>query len=132
MLEASWFEEERSAYRFIVDGIDIALPDSSLVTQSEPTADQLKIKVLDIIDDYFKIENWDFGQTFYVTELITVIHKSLPLDIESIVLVPTFPINYFGTLFVIESGEDEILHSAATIADIQIIEAFDKTSLRQK
>lgn len=41
MLEASWFEEERSAYRFIVDGIDIALPDSSLVTQSEPTADQL-------------------------------------------------------------------------------------------
>lgn len=99
---------------------------------SKITNDQLRIRVLDIIDEYFRIENWDFAQTFYVTELIAVVHKSLPLDIETIVIVPTFPVNYFGNLFVIEAGEDEILHSAATINDIQIVETLDKVSLKQK
>ena len=80
----------------------------------------------------FRIENWDFAKTFYVTELIAVIHKTLPLDIETVVIVPTFPVNYFGNLFVIEAGEDEILHSAANISDIQIVETLDKTTIKQK
>jgi len=100
--------------------------------ESKLTNDQIKIKAIDIIDEYFRIENWDFGQTFYATELISVIHKTLPLDIDSVVIVPTFPVNYFGSLFVIEAGEDEILHAAVTVSDIQIVESLDKTTLRQK
>jgi hypothetical protein len=99
---------------------------------SKITNDQLKIRILDIIDEYFTIENWDFGQSFYVTELIAVIHKQLPLDIDTVVVVPTFPINYFGDLFVIEAGEDEILHAAAAISDVQIVETLDKVSMKQK
>ena len=99
---------------------------------SKITDDQLRIRVLNIIDEYFRIENWDFAKTFYVTELIAVIHKTLPLDIETVVIVPTFPVNYFGNLFVIEAGEDEILHSAANISDIQIVETLDKTTIKQK
>lgn len=100
--------------------------------QSKITDDQLRIRVLDIIDEYFRIENWDFAKTFYVTELIAIIHKQLPNDLETVVIVPTFPVNYFGNLFVIEAGEDEILHSAATISDIQIVETLDKTTIKQK
>jgi hypothetical protein len=101
-------------------------------TESRLTPDQLKIKTLGIINQYFAIENWDFGQTFYATELIAAIHKELSTEIESVVPVPTFPINYFGSLFVIEAGEDEILQSAATIDDIFIVKGLDKITIKQK
>lgn len=101
-------------------------------SSSKITPDQLKVKIVNIIDQYFIIENWDFGQTFYATDLITAIHSQLPLDVDSAVLVPTFPVNYFGNLFAIESGQDEVLHSCATIDDVQIIQTLDKLSLKQK
>lgn len=104
----------------------IKLPTATL------TDDQIKSEMISIINDYFAVDNWDFGDTFYATQLISEIHAKMSTEIASVVLVPIYVNNYFGNLFIIESGDDEILQSAATINDIEIIETFNATNLKQK
>ena len=100
-------------------------------TSSTLTDDQVKAEIVDVINTFFTIDNWDFGDTFYATELFSLIHQRLPMDVASVVLVPLFVNNSFGSLFVIESGEDEILQSAALITDIEIVSTYTATTLRQ-
>jgi hypothetical protein len=95
------------------------------------TDDQVKSEILSVIATFFTIDNWDFGDTFYATELIALIHQRLPLDVSSVVLVPLYVNNSFGSLFVIESGEDEVLQSCAQLSDIEIVSTFTATTLRQ-
>lgn len=96
------------------------------------TGDQIRARVLGIINDYFQIDNWDFGQSFYVTELCAIIHKNLATEISSVVLVPEFPTNYFGDLFHLRSAPDEIIASCASIENIEIVEGLDRLTLKQK
>jgi hypothetical protein len=93
--------------------------------------ERIKTEVLSVINTYFNIENWDFGQKFYATELLALIHQKLPTQIASVVIVPTYSVSYFGTLFTIDAGIDEILQSAATINDIEIVDELTSTVLRQ-
>lgn len=95
------------------------------------TNEKIKEEVLNVINTYFDIDNWDFGDTFYATKLISLIHQRLPLDIASVVLVPVYSTNSFGSLFTVESGVDEILQSAAQLSDIEIVEALTPTIIRQ-
>jgi len=99
---------------------------------SKLTEGQLRVKVLDIINAYFSIENWDFAQDFYGTELSAVIHKSLAPHLLSVVLVPEFPNNWFGDLLYVRSAPDEIFMSAAELKDIMVIGGIDHVTLRQK
>lgn len=94
--------------------------------------ERIKTETMSVINTYFDVENWDFGDKFYATELITLIHQRLGSQIASVVLVPTFSVNSFGSLFSIDSGFDEILQSAATLNDIELIDALTPTSLRQR
>lgn len=96
------------------------------------SADQIRLNVVSIVNDYFDINNWDFAQTFYATDLIASIHGELVTDISSCVLVPTFATNYFGSLLVIEAGDDEILQASVTVDDIEIVEAYTPSVLRQR
>lgn len=96
------------------------------------TGDQIRSKVLDLINQYFSINNWDFGQDFYATELTTVIQSKLSTEVASIVMVPVFPTNYFGDLFFLRSAPDEVFVSCATLGDIEIIGGIDRLTLRQK
>jgi hypothetical protein len=93
--------------------------------------ERIKQEVLDVINEYFNLQNWDFGQSFYVTELLGLIHQRLPTEIATVVLVPSFAINSFGSMFVVESGLDEILMSAATIDDIEIVAELNPSIMRQ-
>ena len=95
------------------------------------TDDQIKAEIVKVINIFFTVDNWDFGDTFYATELFSLIHQRLPLDVASVVLVPLFVNNSFGSMFVIESGDDEILQSCATINDIEIVSTYTPTTLRQ-
>jgi len=95
------------------------------------TDDQIKAEIVKVINVFFTVDNWDFGDTFYATELFSLIHQRLPLDVASVVLVPLFVNNSFGSMFVIDSGEDEILQSCATIDDIEIVSTYTATTLRQ-
>lgn len=94
--------------------------------------ERIKLEVLSIINSYFDIKNWDFGQKFYATELIGLIHQRLSTQILSVVIVPMDVNSNFGSLFTIDSGFDEILQSAATINDVEMISDITPLSIRQK
>ena len=95
------------------------------------TNERIKEEILNVINTYFDIDGWDFGDTFYATELLSLIHQRLPADVASVVLVPIYSTNSFGSLFTVESGIDEILQSAAELSDIEIVEALTPTIIRQ-
>lgn len=105
----------------------------NVVQSSTSTLSQerIKLEVLNVIIGYFSIANWDYGQTFFVTELLGLIHQRLPTDISTVVLVPTYSVNSFGSMFQVQSGIDEILMSAATIDNIIIVPELNSTILRQ-
>jgi hypothetical protein len=95
------------------------------------TNERIKEEVLNVVNTFFDIDGWDFGDTFYATELISLIHQRLPADVASVVLVPTYSTNSFGSMFTVESGVDEILQSAAELGDIEVVEALTPTVIRQ-
>ncbi len=95
------------------------------------TDDQIRLTILDVINEYFDIRDWEFGKSFYATELSSKIHNKLENDISSVVLVPTFINNSFGSLFVVDCAGDEILQSAATVNDIEIVDTYTPQVLRQ-
>lgn len=95
------------------------------------TNERIKEEILNVVNTFFDIDGWDFGDTFYATELISLIHQRLPADVASVVLVPVYSTNYFGSLFTVESGIDEILQSAAELGDIEVVEALTPTVIRQ-
>lgn len=93
--------------------------------------ERIKAEIIDVIDTYFQIENWDFGDKFYATELTSLMHQRLPTQISSVVIVPMYSVNSFGSLFTIDSGFDEILQSAATVNDVEIVDELTPSVLRQ-
>lgn len=96
------------------------------------TGDQVRASVLNVINQYFVIDNWNFGQSFYATELCAVIHQQLSTQILSVVMVPQFPTNYFGDLFYLQSASNEVFVSCATIDNIEIVSSIDRLTLKQK
>lgn len=96
------------------------------------TNERIKEEIINVIQTFFDIDGWDFGDTFYATELISLIHQRLPADVASVVLVPIYSTNSFGSMFTVKSGVDEILQSGAAISDIEIVEALTTTVLRQR
>jgi len=90
----------------------------------------VKSRVIDAINTYFALENWDFGETFYFQELAAYITNQLAPDIVSIVIVPTAANQVFGSLFEIKSENDEIFVSAATVDDVEIIDAITASRLQ--
>jgi hypothetical protein len=84
----------------------------------------LKVRVITAINDFFDINNWDFGDRFYMGELTTYILNTVAPDLANIVIVPRQTAQSFGSLFEIQSRSDEILISAATVDDIEIVTAI--------
>jgi hypothetical protein len=84
----------------------------------------LKVRVITAINDFFDINNWDFGDRFYMGELTTYILNTVAPDLANIVIVPRQASQSFGSLFEIQSRSDEILISAATVDDIEIVTAI--------
>lgn len=95
------------------------------------TNERIKEEIIGVINQFFNIDAWDFGDTFYATELLSLIHQRLPADVASVVLVPLYSTNSFGSMFTVESGTDEILQSAAELSDVVIVDALTPTVLRQ-
>ena len=84
----------------------------------------LKVRIVGAINEFFDITNWDFGDRFYLSELITYILNQTTPDISNLVIVPVQAEQVFGSLFEIQSGPDEILVSGATVDDIKIVSAI--------
>jgi hypothetical protein len=95
------------------------------------TDNQIKTTIVNAIQDFFDINLWEFGETFYFTELAAYVHTRLPADISSIVLVPLYEQNIFGDLFQIFTEEDEILQAQVEVSNIQIVQSLDPLTIKQ-
>ncbi|AXH72696.1 MAG: baseplate wedge protein [Caudoviricetes sp.] len=92
---------------------------------------QLKSNIISTVNKYFNINNgWDFGDTFYASELIAYLHIQLAESIASIVLVPVSSDQNFGDLFQINSNSDELFFSTLTVNDVEIISNLTAANLR--
>jgi len=89
----------------------------------------IKTKVIQAINRFFALENWNFGDTFYFTELAAYIHNQLAPDLLTVVIVPNQSGQGFGSLFQISSASDEIFISGATVDDVTIIDALGANQL---
>lgn len=98
------------------------------VSTSTMSDNELKQRVVDAIDEFFDINNWDFGESFYFTELSTFIHQQLVTEISSIVIVPNNGSD-FGTLFEIPSEPYELFVSTATVNDVSIVSGLTNSNL---
>jgi hypothetical protein len=91
----------------------------------------IKTSVVNTINIYFAISNWDFGDTFYFSELAAYLHRSLSPNIASIIIVPNDDTVNFGSLYQINAEANEIIISSATVDDVQIITAVTAGQLNQ-
>lgn len=93
------------------------------------TDNEIKSQVIAAINRYFDVGNWDFGDTFYFSELSAYLHSMLAPNIASILIVPASDNLVFGNYFQINSEPWEIITSAATVNDIDIINAVTAAQL---
>ena len=89
----------------------------------------LKVRIINAINDFFDINNWDFGDRFYISELITYVINQVAPDVSNLVIVPRQSGQEFGSLFEIQSKPDEILISGATVDDVSIVSAITATEV---
>jgi len=90
----------------------------------------IKSRVIQAINEFFALENWDFGDTFYFTELSTYVMNELAPDITTFVVVPKEGTKAFGSLFEVKSENDEIFISGAKVSDVEIIDAVTASKLK--
>ena len=100
---------------------------SSTTTASDS---EIRSRVLEAMNTYFSIDNWDFGDTFYFSELSAYLHSQVGDLVNSVVLVPNDPEMQFGDLYEIRSAPYEIFVNAAQATDIVVISALTPKELQ--
>ena len=90
---------------------------------------EVKTRVIAAVNRYFSLENWEFGETFYFTELATYIMNQLSPDLVTVVIVPQQEGQGFGSLYEIKSESDEIFISGATVDNVDIIDTLTASKL---
>lgn len=83
--------------------------------------------ILKGINNFFALENWDFGQSFHFTELSTYIMNLMTPDITNFVIVPSA--NNFGSLYEVACQSNEIFISGTKASDIDVIDAITAAQL---
>lgn len=91
---------------------------------------EIRSAVLTAMNNYFDINNWNFGDTFYFSELSAYLHAECGELISSAVLVPNDPDMSFGDLYEIKSAPYEIFVNAATANDVVVIPALTPAQLQ--
>ena len=115
------------------DKADIDLQAAIKVVKSKERVindNELKVRIVQATNEFFALDNWDFGETFYWSELSAYIMKQLAPDVNSIVVVPRLASSSYGSLQEIKCDSDEILISGATVSDIEIIDALTSERLK--
>jgi hypothetical protein len=92
---------------------------------------QIRSSVLAALNSYFTIDNWDFGDTFFFSELTAYLHLQLGTLISSVVLVSNNPNVSFGDMYEVRSGPSEIFVNGATASDITVISALTPAALQR-
>ena len=90
----------------------------------------IKTRVITAINEFFALDNWDFGETFYFSELSGYVINELAPDISSFIITPVQEEQAFGSLYEIKSESDEIFISGASVDDVEIIDAITASRLK--
>jgi len=90
----------------------------------------IKAQILTAINQFFVLENWDFGDTFYFSELATYVMNQLAPNITNFVIVPKANGLNFGSLFEIKANSDELFINGATVDDIEVISGITASTIK--
>lgn len=94
------------------------------------TDNDVKARIIQAIDEFFSIDNWDFGDTFYFTELSTHVMNKLTPFITTFLIVPENSDQVYGSLQQITAAPNEIFISGAKVSDIDIIDAITAARIK--
>jgi len=97
---------------------------------STASVSEIKTLVVANLNQYFDIGVWNFGDTFYFSELAAYIHRNMGGIVSSVVVVPVDPQRYFGDLYEIRSAPNEIFVNAAGVESVEVITALTSTNIR--
>lgn len=97
---------------------------------STSSAADVTARILTAINQFFALANWDFGDTFYFTELSTYVMNQLAPDITNFVIVPKKSGQYFGSLFEVKCPSNEIFLSSATANEITVVSGLTSSNLK--
>lgn len=107
---------------------------AKLIIVKNPTLsisdNELKVSIINSINEFFDINNWDFGDKFYISELTTYILNTVAPNVSNLIIVPKQKSQNFGSLFEIQSRSDEIFISGATVDDIEIVPSISALDLQ--
>ena len=96
----------------------------------QPISDnEIKARVLSAINQFFSLENWEFGDSFYFSELSTYVMNQTAPYLVNFIIVPRQTNLNFGSLFEIKSESDQIFINGATADDIEIITGITSSNI---
>lgn len=90
----------------------------------------LKSRIISSINKFFALSNWDFGETFHFSELVTYVMNQNAPDISNMLIVPKQGTQAFGSLYEIKCENDELFVSDATVADVEIIDSVTASKIQ--
>jgi hypothetical protein len=97
---------------------------------STASVSTIKNLVVSNMNAYFNLDTWNFGDTFYFSELAAYIHQNISDVVSSVVLVPLDTQKSFGDLYEIRSAPNQIFVNGATVNDVEVITALTSTNLQ--
>jgi hypothetical protein len=89
----------------------------------------IKARVLASINEFFTLDNWDFGESFYFSELVAYIMNRTTPYLVNVLIVPRSASLTFGSLFEIPAENNQIFINGATSDDIEIIESITASAI---
>jgi hypothetical protein len=96
---------------------------------SSASDNDIKTRIITAIETFFSIDYWEFGQSFYFSELSTYVMNQLTPDITNFLIVPKSS-GSFGSLYEVQCQSNEIFINGATAVDIDVISALTASQLK--
>lgn len=93
------------------------------------TDSEIKTRVAEKVNQYFDLNNWDFGETFYFSELAAYLHVELSDYISSVVITPKYSSYDYKNMISIDCEVNEIFMSLISSANVKIIDKLTSNDL---
>jgi len=89
-------------------------------SNSTMSATEIKQRIIRLINQYFAVDNWDFGEDFYFTEMAAFIHNNMIGEISQITILPIGSTTDSQELFEITSSGDEMFLPVVQASNITV------------
>ena len=111
-------DEQNQAYFKVVKRVGTTYTDS-----------EIKSKVAEKVNEYFDLNKWDFGETFYFSELAAYLHVELGDYIASVTITPKYASYDFRNMLSISCEVNEIFMSLVSSMNVKIIDKLTNSDL---